>query len=69
MALADLGLGTEAAEGSLVETGDYLVSLTIDAETMWRGLRVERVSGGRSGGVAFEEYENRSLAPQLTVGS
>ncbi len=58
LSLAGLGLGTGAAEGSLVETGDYLVSLTMDAETMRRGLRVERVSGGRSGGVAFEEYES-----------
>ncbi len=51
------GRGRGGGGGSLVETGDYLVSVTIDDETMRRVLRVERVSGGRNGGVAFEEEE------------
>ncbi len=43
--------------GPLVETGDYLVSLTIGGETMRQVLRVERLAGesnepfgGESGG-------------------
>ncbi len=45
--------------GSLVETGDYLVTLTIGGETMRQTLRVERVRGGGESGFPFEEDESR----------
>ena len=38
-----------------VETGDYLVSLTVDGKTMSQVLRVEREPGGGSTGFGFEE--------------
>jgi len=39
----------------LVETGDYLVSITVDGKTMRRMLRVERLSGDDGGFFAMEE--------------
>ena len=38
-----------------VETGDYLVSITVDGKTLSQVLRVEREPGGGSTGFAFEE--------------
>jgi hypothetical protein len=43
--------------GSVVSTGDYLVSMTVDGNTMRQKLRVERVSGGDSSGFPFEVGE------------
>lgn len=38
----------------IVNTGDYLVSITVDGQTMKQVLRVERRSGGESSGFPFE---------------
>ncbi len=38
-----------------VETGDYLVSLTVDGKTMSQVLRIEQQPGGGSTGFGFEE--------------
>jgi hypothetical protein len=38
-----------------VNTGDFLVSITVGDETMRHVLRVERVSGGGGSGFGFEE--------------
>ena len=40
-----------------VSTGDYLVSMTVDGQTIRQTLRVERLSGGDSGGFPFEVEE------------
>jgi hypothetical protein len=45
--------------GSLVETGDYLVTLTVGGETMRQTLRVERVRGVADSGFPFEEDDAR----------
>jgi len=42
----------------IVNTGDFLVSITVGDETMSRVLRVERVSGGGGSGFGFEEDEH-----------
>lgn len=41
----------------IAETGDYLVSITIDSQTMKQPLRVERLAGGASSGFPFELEE------------
>jgi photosystem II stability/assembly factor-like uncharacterized protein len=43
--------------GSVVSTGDYLVSMTVDGNTTRQKLRVERLSGGDSSGFPFEVEE------------
>ena len=37
-----------------VNTGDYLVSITVDGQTMKQTLRVERRAGGEASGFPFE---------------
>ncbi len=39
----------------VAETGDYLVSITLDGKTMSQVLRVERMAGAGGGGFAFPE--------------
>ena len=41
----------------IAETGDYLVSITVDGQTMKQPLRVERLAGGASSGFPFELEE------------
>jgi hypothetical protein len=41
----------------IAETGDYLVSITVDGQTMKQPLRVERRAGGASSGFPFELEE------------
>ena len=38
----------------MVNTGDYLVSITVDGQTMKQTLRVERRAGGEASGFPFE---------------
>jgi len=42
-----------AAGGSLANTGDYLVSMTVGGQTYKQTFRVERVSGGSEAGGGF----------------
>ena len=41
----------------IADTGDYLVSITVDGQTMKQPLRVERRAGGASSGFPFELEE------------
>jgi len=43
-------------QAPLAETGDYLVSVTVDGKTMSRVLRVERRPGAEGGGFGFQEW-------------
>ena len=42
-----------------VGTGDYLVSITVGAQTMKQVLHVERISGGGGGGFPFDDDDGR----------
>ena len=48
------GGGGFGAGVPIVNTGDYLVSITVDGQTMKQTLRVERRAGGDSSGFPFE---------------
>lgn len=48
------GGGGFGAGVPIVNTGDYLVSITVDGQTMKQTLRVERRAGGESSGSPFE---------------
>ncbi|MBX9928788.1 MAG: hypothetical protein K2X99_07735, partial [Gemmatimonadaceae bacterium] len=53
------GGGRRGAQSPFVSTGEYLVSITVNGQTMKQKLRVERVSGSGGGGGFFEEEEDR----------
>jgi hypothetical protein len=40
-----------------VGTGDYLVSITVDGQTMSRVLHVDQLAGGGGSGFGFEEFD------------
>ncbi len=47
--------GRRGGGGQVVESGDYLVSITVEGKTLTQVLRVERVNGsGRGSGFGFE---------------
>ncbi len=49
--------GRRGGGGGLVNTGDYLASITVNDETMRQTIRVERLSGGGGFGFGFDENE------------
>ena len=51
------GFGAGRGGGPTVGTGDYLVSITVNGQSMSRVLRVERVNGGGGSGFGFEEHD------------
>jgi hypothetical protein len=49
------GFGGGRGGAPTVDTGDYLVSITVDGQTMSRVLHVERRAGGGGSSFGFEE--------------
>jgi hypothetical protein len=49
------GGGGDGAFGPMAETGDFLVTITIDGETMSQVLRVQRIGDGGGGGFGFDD--------------
>jgi photosystem II stability/assembly factor-like uncharacterized protein len=51
------GFGRGGGQAPVVNTGDYLVTLTVGGRTYRQVLRVERVSGGDDTGFGFDDEE------------
>ena len=49
------GFGGGRGGAPTVGTGDYLVSITVNGQTLRRVLRVERMNGGAGSGFGFDE--------------
>lgn len=56
------GGGFGGAGQSLANTGDYLVTMTVNGQTFKQTLRVERVSGSDEANPQFGEDENHDQA-------
>ena len=50
-------LGRRGGGAPMVDTGDFLVSITVNDETMSQTVRVERLSGGGGFGFGFDQTE------------
>ena len=51
------GGGFGGGGASTVDSGDYLLSMTVDGQTYRQTLRVEKRAGGEAGGFPFEVEE------------
>ena len=51
------GGGRGGGQAPVVNTGDYLVTLTVGGRTYKQVLRVERMSGGEDTGFGFQDEE------------
>jgi hypothetical protein len=52
------GGGGGAAGGNTANTGDYLVTMTVNGQTYKQSFRVERFSGGGEPGFQFGKDQN-----------
>ena len=60
------GGGFGGGGGSLANTGDYLVSMTVNGQTYKQLFRVERVSGGNEVASPFGEDQNHDQNGRYT---
>lgn len=57
------GFGGRGAQPSVVNSGDYLVTLIVNGQKSQQVLRVERVSGGDDSGFGFQDEEHDGREP------
>jgi hypothetical protein len=60
------GGGGGAGGATTANTGDYLVSMTVNGQTYKQTFRVERVSGGGEGGFQFGEDDRHDQGGRFT---